>query len=667
MQDIQTEMQQLTEQLLYYARRYYNEDAPEISDFEYDRLQVRLRQLEAEYPQFARPDSPTRRVIGAVLEGFQEVQHPYPMESLQDVFSFDEVREFDARMKARFPDVEYTVELKIDGLSVCLEYENGQLVLGATRGDGRVGENVTENIRTILDVPVVVQTELPHLWIRGEVYMPNRVFERLNARREAAEEQLFANPRNAAAGSLRQLDSSICAQRRLSIFCFNVQNASEAGFRTHAESLEYLKRLGCKVIEPYIITRNVEAIFDFIRQMGDSRESLPYGIDGIVIKVNDLAQRQELGSTAKVPRWAVAYKFPPEEKNARLLDIAIQVGRTGVLTPNAVFETVRLAGTSVSRATLHNLDFIRQRDIRVGDTILVRKAGDIIPEVLGVDHSRRPPDAEPFRMPEFCPVCGAPVVQEEGEAAFRCTGAECPAQLLRSITHFASRDAMDIEGLGPALVQTLVEEKLVSSPADLYHLRLSDVAMLERMGERSAQNLLNAIEKSKQQPLSRLLFAFGIRQVGQKAAQTLAGQYPDMELLLAADVEQLTQVFDVGRITAENLYHWLHSPQGGHLIGCLREVGVNMTQPDERESRLLEGKTFVLTGTLSRYTRAEATGRIVRNGGKVSGSVSKKTSFVLAGAEAGSKLDKARSLGIPVLDEDTFDAMLAGQEPRHEN
>lgn len=667
MQDIQTEMQQLTEQLLYHARRYYNEDAPEISDFEYDRLQVRLRQLEAEYPQFARPDSPTQRVIGAVLEGFDEVRHPYPMESLQDVFSFDEVREFDARMKARFPDVEYTVELKIDGLSVCLEYENGRFVLGATRGDGRVGENVTENIRTILDVPMTVSTDLPHLWIRGEVYMPTRVFERLNAQREAAGEQLFANPRNAAAGSLRQLDSSVCSQRRLSIFCFNVQNAVEVGFRTHAESLEHLKKLGCKVIEPYIVTRDVEAIFDFIRRMGDSRESLPCGIDGIVIKVNDLAQRQELGSTAKVPRWAVAYKFPPEEKPARLLDIAIQVGRTGVLTPNAVFEPVRLAGTTVSRATLHNLDFIRQRDIRVGDTILVRKAGDIIPEVLGVDHSRRPQEAQPFQMPQICPVCGAPVVQEAGEAAFRCTGAECPAQLLRSITHFASRDAMDIEGLGPALVQSLVEEKMVASPADLYHLRLPDVAMLERMGERSAQNLLSAIEKSKAQPLSRLLFAFGIRQVGQKAAQTLAGQYPDMDSLLAADVEQLTQVFDVGQITAENLYQWLHSPQGGHLIGRLREAGVNMTQPDERESRLLEGKTFVLTGTLSRYTRAEASDRIVRNGGKVSGSVSKKTSFVLAGEEAGSKLDKARSLGIPILDEDAFDAMLAGVSSRNGN
>ena len=658
MKDVQQEMQQLTEQLLYHARRYYNEDAPEISDFEYDKMQCRLRELEGKYPQFARPDSPTQRVVGVVLDGFEEVRHPYPMESLQDVFSFDEIRDFDRRMKERFQQVEYTVELKIDGLSVCLQYENGIFILGATRGDGHVGENVTENIRTVFDVPMKVDTSYENLWVRGEVYMPNKVFERLNAQREAAGEQLFANPRNAAAGSLRQLDSSICAQRKLSMFCFNVQNAFELGFKTHSVSLEYLKKLGCKVVEPYCVTSDVEEILDFIRTMGDKRDTLPCGIDGIVIKVNDLAQRAELGSTTKVPRWAVAYKYPPEEKPAKLLDIVIQVGRTGVLTPNAVFEPVRLAGTSVSRATLHNLDFIRQRDIRVGDTIFVRKAGDIIPEVLGVDHSCRPEETQPFVMPKTCPVCGAPVVQEAGEAAFRCTGAECPAQLLRSITHFASRDAMDIEGLGPALVQLLVEEGLVASPADLYSLRLPDVAMLERMGEKSAQNLLNAIEKSKQNPLARLLFAFGIRQVGQKAAQTLAKQFGTLDKLLEAQREELTQVFDIGEITAEHLYQWLHSEQSQHLIARLKEAGVNMTQPDEQESLRLDGMTFVLTGTLSRYTRAEATQKIVRNGGKVSGSVSKKTTYVLAGEDAGSKLTKAQSMGIPVLDEDALDAML---------
>ncbi len=662
MKDIQNEMGQLTEQLLYHARRYYNEDAPEISDFEYDQMQVRLRQLEAEYPQFARPDSPTQRVIGAVLSGFEEVQHPYPMESLQDVFSFEEIREFDARMKARFAQVEYTVELKIDGLSVCLEYENGAFVWGATRGDGRVGEDVSENIKTIFDVPMTLGKELRHLWVRGEVYMPNKVFERLNAQREAAGEQLFANPRNAAAGSLRQLDSSICAQRKLSIFCFNVQNARELGFNTHSKSLEHLKSIGCKVIEPYAVTSDVEDILSFIREMGDKRDTLPCGIDGIVIKVNDLSQREELGSTSKVPRWAIAYKFPPEEKPAKLLDIVIQVGRTGVLTPNAVFEPVRLAGTSVSRATLHNLDFIRQRDIRVGDTIFVRKAGDIIPEVLSVDHSRRPEEAQAFEMPANCPVCGAPVVQEEGEAAFRCTGAECPAQLLRSITHFASRDAMDIEGLGPALVQALVEQDLVGSVADLYTLQLSDVASLERMGKKSAKNLLSAIEKSKQNPLSRLLFAFGIRQVGQKAAQTIAKQYGSLDALLEADVEQLTMTFDVGEVTARYLYQWLHSPQSAHLILRLKEAGVNMTQPDEQQSSKLAGKTFVLTGTLSRYTRSEASSLIEKNGGKVSGSVSKKTAYVLAGEDAGSKLTKAQELNIPILDEDAFEALMAQGE-----
>ncbi len=658
MDAIQKEMQELTKQLLYHANRYYNEDAPEISDFEYDKMQVHLRELEAKYPQYALPDSPTQRVIGAVLTGFEEVHHPYPMESLQDVFSYDEIRDFDLRMKERFPAVEYTVELKIDGLSVCLEYDDGRFVLGATRGDGRVGENVTENLKTVFDIPMQIETDIPRLWVRGEVYMPVKVFERLNAQREAAGEQLFANPRNAAAGSLRQLDSSICAQRKLSIFCFNVQNAREAGFSTHSESLEYLKRMGCKVVEPFIVTSSVDEIIAFIERMGERRDTLPCGIDGIVIKVNDLAAREALGSTAKVPRWAIAYKFPPEEKTARLRDIVIQVGRTGVLTPNAVFDPVRLAGTTVSRATLHNLDFIRQRDIRVGDSILVRKAGDIIPEVLGVDHSQRPEGAQPFEMPKTCPVCGAPVVQEEGEAAFRCTGAECPAQLLRSITHFASRDAMDIDGLGPALVQTLVEEKLVASPADLYSLRAADVEMIDRMGKKSAQNLISAVEKSKGNPLSRLLFAFGIRQVGQKAAQVLAGQFGTLDALCAATEEQLTQIPDIGGITAENIFTWLHSPQGEHLMRRLREAGVNTTEPNRQESEKLSGFTFVLTGTLSRYTRQEMTDRITRNGGKVSGSVSKKTSYVVAGEDAGSKLQKAESLGVPVLTEEEMEKLL---------
>lgn len=656
MEQIQQEIRQLTRELLRHARLYYNEDAPEIPDYEYDAMQRRLRELEEQYPQYALPDSPTRRVVGTVLEGFAQVRHPYPMESLQDVFSFDEILEFHRRVQEQFPGMEYTVELKIDGLSVCLQYEEGRFVRGATRGDGQVGEDVTENLRTVFDIPMELQDKRP-LWIRGEVFMPVKVFQRLNAQREAAEETPFANPRNAAAGSLRQLDSSVCARRKLSIYCFNLQNAREAGFATHDAALRFLKEQGCKVIEPYIVTADPEEIFTFIRTMGDRRDALPCGIDGIVIKVNDLAARETLGSTAKCPRWAIAYKFPPEEKPAKLRDIVVQVGRTGVLTPNAVFDPVRLAGTTVSRATLHNLDFIRQRDIRVGDTILVRKAGDIIPEVLGVDHSLRPEGAAEFKMPTVCPVCGAPVVQEPGEAAFRCTGAECPAQLLRSITHFAGRDAMDIDGLGPAVVQLLVEQKLAASPADLYTLRLTDVASLDRMGRRSAKKLLEAIEKSKQQPLSRLLYAFGIRQVGQKAAGLLARQFGSMDRLQEATREELCAIPDIGEITAESLCRWLESAQSRHLIARLREAGVNMTQPDEQLSHRLEGRTFVITGTLEKRSRQEMTQFIQQHGGKVSGSVSKRTDYLVAGEDAGSKLQKARELGVPVLTEGELEAM----------
>ena len=656
MEQIQQEIRQLTRELLRHARLYYNEDAPEIPDYEYDAMQRRLRELEEQYPQYALPDSPTRRVVGTVLEGFAQVRHPYPMESLQDVFSFDEILEFHRRVQEQFPGMEYTVELKIDGLSVCLQYEEGRFVRGATRGDGQVGEDVTENLRTVFDIPMELQDKRP-LWIRGEVFMPVKVFQRLNAQREAAEETPFANPRNAAAGSLRQLDSSVCARRKLSIYCFNLQNAREAGFATHDAALRFLKEQGCKVIEPYIVTADPEEIFTFIRTMGDRRDALPCGIDGIVIKVNDLAARETLGSTAKCPRWAIAYKFPPEEKPAKLRDIVVQVGRTGVLTPNAVFDPVRLAGTTVSRATLHNLDFIRQRDIRVGDTIQVRKAGDIIPEVLGVDHSLRPEGAAEFEMPSVCPVCGAPVVQEPGEAAFRCTGAECPAQLLRSITHFAGRDAMDIDGLGPAVVQLLVEQKLAASPADLYTLRLTDVASLDRMGRRSAKKLLEAIEKSKQQPLSRLLYAFGIRQVGQKAAGLLARQFGSMDRLQEATREELCAIPDIGEITAESLCRWLESAQSRHLIARLREAGVNMTQPDEQLSHRLEGRTFVITGTLEKRSRQEMTQFIQQHGGKVSGSVSKRTDYLVAGEDAGSKLQKARELGVPVLTEGELEAM----------
>ena len=659
MDQIQQEMRVLTAQLLRHARLYYNDDAPEISDFEYDELSRRLRALEAEYPQYASPESPTRRVVGTVLEGFSPVTHAYPMESLQDVFSFAEVEEFCRRMQERAPGAEFTAELKIDGLSVCLEYEHGIFVRGATRGDGVTGEDVTENLKTVYDIPMELPTDHERLVIRGEVYMPEKIFQRLNARREEAEQPLLANPRNAAAGSLRQLDPAVCAQRRLSIFCFNLQNSAELGFDTHAETLKYLESLGCKVIKPYIVSADPQALLRYISDMGERREELGFGIDGIVFKVNDLALRRALGSTAKAPRWAVAYKFPPEEKPAVLERIELQVGRTGVLTPNAVFEPVRLAGTTVSRATLHNEDFIRQKDIRVGDTIIVRKAGEIIPEVLGVDLSRRPAGAEEFVMPDRCPVCGAPVVREEGEAARRCTGAECPAQLARSITHFASRDAMDIEGLGPAAVEALLEAGLIAGAADLYALRLPDVAALERMGEKSAQNLLDALEKSKQNPLSRVLFALGVRHVGQKAAKVLAQKYGDLDSLLAAPEEELTEIRDIGAVIAHSLRQFLDSDQGRHLLGRLREAGLHMTEPRTAVSDRLADKTFVLTGTLARSTRQEAAARIERHGGKVSGSVSKKTDYVVAGEDAGSKLTKAQSLGVPVLTEDELDGLLA--------
>ena len=657
--DIRNEMQQLTETLRYHADRYYNQDAPEISDYEYDMLQRKLRKLEAEHPEYADPCSPTRRIIGVVLEGFESVTHPYPMESLQDVFSFDEVREFDQKIRAQFPNAVYTAELKVDGLSVCLEYENGRFVRGATRGDGKVGENVTENLRTILDLPQVIPSDLPQIVVRGEVYMSERVFQQLNRLRESADEPLFANPRNAAAGSLRQLDSNICAQRRLSILCFNLQNGDELGFISHAQTFSFLKEQGFPVVEPFEVCHTIEDAISYIERIGSCRGDLPFGIDGIVIKVDDLSSRKQLGSTSKVPRWAVAYKFPPEEKPAQLKDIVLQVGRTGVLTPNAVFEPVRLAGTKVSRATLHNADFIAQKDIRIGDTIFVRKAGDIIPEVLGIDISKRPEGTVPFEMPSVCPVCGAPVVREPGEAASRCIGAECPAQLARSIVHFASRDAMDVEGLGPASVDALLEHNLIRSVGDLYSMQAQDLAALDKMGEKSAENLLSALERSKQQPLARLLFAFGIRHVGQKAARVLAQKYGSLDAICAASLEDLTETPDIGKITAESLLQWIDSQQGRHLMESLRNAGLNFTQPDERVSNQFSGMTFVLTGTLEKYNRSEAGALIEKNGGKVSGSVSKKTTYVVAGTEAGSKLTKAQSLGIPILTEEDFETMLA--------
>ncbi len=632
---------------------YYVKDDPTMSDYDYDHKLRRLEELEGAHPELITPDSPTQRVGGKALESFTQVTHRVPLESLQDVFDFDELRAFDQRVRGVEPKVSYSVEPKVDGLSVALEYQDGQFVRGATRGDGLVGEDVTENLKTVKSIPLSIHDVPGTLIVRGEVYMPKKVFHALNEEREKRGEALFANPRNAAAGSLRQLDPKIAAQRRLDIAVFNIQWAENEDFHSHTQGINYLADKGFKVI-PHVICSSIEEAVAQVQAIGEGRENYPFDIDGAVIKVDDLAQRQTLGSTAKFPRWAAAYKYPPEVKPSRLTDIVIQVGRTGVLTPKAVLEPVRLAGTTVTNATLHNQDFITEKDIRIGDTVLVRKAGEIIPEVLSVVMEKRPDDAVPYRFPEVCPECGAPVARDEDGAHIRCTGAECPAQLLRNLAHFASRDAMDIEGLGIAVVENLVKAGLVKTPGDLYFLREEDVAELERMGKKSAQNLLSAIEKSKSQDLSRLLFAFGIRQVGQKAGKILAQRFGSLDNLQAATVEELTQVDDIGAITAQSIVDWFASPQSQHLIARLKEAGVNMQAEQKGEDQRFAGKTFVLTGTLDRFTRAEATKMIEDRGGKAAGSVSKKTTYVVAGEAAGSKLRKAQELGVPVLTQEEF-------------
>lgn len=636
---------------------YYVKDDPTMSDYDYDHKLRRLEELEGAHPELVTLDSPTQRVGGKALESFTQVTHRVPLESLQDVFDFDELRAFDQRVRGVEPKVSYSVEPKVDGLSVALEYQDGQFVRGATRGDGLVGEDVTENLNTVKSIPLSIPDVPGTLIVRGEVYMPKKVFHALNEEREKRGEALFANPRNAAAGSLRQLDPKIAAQRRLDIAVFNIQWAENEDFHSHTEGINYLADKGFKVI-PHVICSTIEEAVEQVKAIGEGRENYPFDIDGAVIKVDNLAQRQTLGSTAKFPRWAAAYKYPPEVKPSRLTDIVIQVGRTGVLTPKAVLEPVRLAGTTVTNATLHNQDFITEKDIRIGDTVLVRKAGEIIPEVLSVVMEKRPDDAVPYRFPDVCPECGAPVARDEDGAHIRCTGAECPAQLLRNLAHFASRDAMDIEGLGIAVVENLVKAGLVKTPGDLYFLREEDVAELERMGKKSAQNLLSAIEKSKSQDLSRLLFAFGIRQVGQKAGKILAQRFGSLDNLQAATVEELTQVDDIGAITAQSIVDWFASPQSQHLIARLKEAGVNMQAEQKGEDQRFAGKTFVLTGTLDRFTRAEATKMIEDRGGKAAGSVSKKTTYVVAGEAAGSKLRKAQELGVPVLTQEEFLALM---------
>ena len=649
---------ELTNLLLDANYRYYVLDDPQMPDFEYDRLLRELEELEKANPTLAREDSPTKRVGGAALSQFEKVTHPVPLMSLQDVFSNEELLDFLQKTQEAAPGAEFSIEPKIDGLSVALEYVDGTFVRGATRGDGSVGEDVTENLKTIRAIPMTLENAPARLIVRGEVFMPKKSFEKLNQRQEAEGKPLFANPRNAAAGSLRQLDSKITAKRGLDIYIFNIQ-LMEGGpeLHSHVETLHYLKTLKFKVI-PHKKLSAPTKILEEIASINDNREKLTCDIDGAVIKMDDLAQRERLGATAKFPRWAAAYKYPPEVKATIVEDIVVQVGRTGVLTPKAIVKAVRLAGTTVTNATLHNQDFIRERDIRIGDTVLIRKAGEIIPEILEVDLGKRPEGTAPYVLPTHCPVCGAETAQDENGAFLRCTGAECPAQLSRNIAHFVSRDAMDIEGLGAAIVDGLIEKGLIHSPADIYYLTLVDIQSLWKSGSTAAKKLLNAIEESKHQDVSRLIYALGIRQVGAKTGKILASAFGSLDTLMAASLEELTAIPDVGDITAQSIFDWFRQEQSRHMVQRLREAGVNFESLRVITDNRFAGKTFVLTGALSKFTREEATEKIELFGGKASGSVSKKTSVVVVGENAGSKERKARELGIPILTEDEFLAMI---------
>ncbi len=659
--DVKTQAEQLREALNEHNYHYYVLDAPTISDFEYDKMLRELEDLEAAHPELVTPDSPTQRVGGKALDSFQQVTHRVPLQSLQDVFSPDELLDFDRRVREGADSPEYLLEPKVDGLSVALEYADGVFVRGATRGDGQVGEDVTENLRTIRSIPMKLEHAPATLIVRGEVYMPRKTFEKLNGERELRGEALFANPRNAAAGSMRQLDPKIAAARGLDMVVFNIQYTDREPFATDSAALDWLRSLRFKVID-YRLSGDMGEIQSAIFELGDQREKYPFDIDGAVVKVNSLTQREGLGETAKFPRWAAAYKYPPEQKESVVEDIVVQVGRTGVLTPKAVVAPVRLAGTTVTNATLHNQDFITEKDIRIGDRVIVQKAGEIIPEIVSVVKEKRPEGTVPYLLPKVCPVCGAPVERDEDGAHIRCTGAECPAQLLRTLTHFASRDAMDIEGLGPAVVEGLVEAGMVKTPADLYRLDRDEVAKLERMGKKSADNLLAAIEKSKGNDLSKLLFAFGIRQVGQKAGKILAARFGSLDGLAQATEEELTAINDVGGITAKYLTEWFAAPQSQHLIAALKEAGVNMESQAAPVGDRLAGITFVLTGELSACSRKEAGDKLEAQGAKVSGSVSKKTGCVIAGEAAGSKLRKAQELGVPVLDEEQFLVLVGERE-----
>lgn len=657
--DAQKEIIKLRREIEKYAKLYYVYDNPAISDYEYDQLMQQLKAMEAEHPELITPDSPTQRVGGVALSQFEPVVHQVPLESLTDVFSYDELFAFGDRMDSMIAGShDYSVEPKVDGLSMSLEYENGIFVRGATRGDGITGENVTENLRTVRSLPLRIENAPERLIVRGEVYMSKAVFEELNTQREINGEQLLANPRNAAAGSMRQLDPKVAASRKLDIIFFNMQFSSEHKYTTHTETLDAMRDMGFPVI-PYMHYDNIHDCVERIEWLGENRGELPYEMDGAVIKINSLAQREALGSTAKAPRWAVAFKYPPERKESCVRDIVIQVGRTGVLTPKVIVDPIRLAGTTVSAATLHNQDNIDRLDLRIGDTVVLQKAGEIIPEVLSVNKEKRPEGTVPFLMPSVCPECGSPVIRDEDGAALRCTSPECPAQRLRNIAHFASREAMDIEGLGISVCESLINSGLVNSAADLYYLEPQSVAGLDRMGKKSAENLISAIEKSKEAGMARLVCAFGIRQVGQKAAKVLAAHFADLDSLIAADEDMLTGIPDIGAITASFITEWFANPQSMHLVGRLRDAGVSFASKEERKDNRFAGMTFVLTGTLQHYTRDEAAAIIESYGGKASSSVSKKTSFVLAGENAGSKLTKAEGLGIRIISEQEFDNMIS--------
>lgn len=656
---IKKQMDELCERLNDYSYRYYVKDDPAVSDYEYDMLLRSLAELEKKYPEYASANSPTKRVGGEVLEGFEQVRHEVSMESLQDAFSEGEVEEFANRVSQVLGDnTEFDVEPKIDGLSVSLEYENGIFKRGSTRGDGTVGEDVTFNLKTVKTIPLVLKEPVEYLEVRGEVYISRTDFAKLNEKREEEGLSVFANPRNAAAGSLRQLDSKVAASRKLDIFVFNIQRINGKNVKTHSEGLELLRSLGFKVIDNYVC-KGIKQAYARVKKIGDERKDYKYDTDGAVIKVNNLESRTLLGSNAKAPKWAIAYKFPAEQKKTTVKDICVQVGRTGVLTPAADLEPVFIAGSTVSRATLHNIDNIRQKDIRIGDTVVIQKAGDIIPEVVGVDFSKRDGTETIFEMPKNCPVCGSAVVREEGEAAYRCMGIDCPAQTLRHIEHFVSRNAMDIDGLGPSIIKQMLDTGIIKTASDLYYIDPQRVAMMEKMGEKSAANLMDAIEKSKKNDLGRLIFALGIRHIGEKAGKNLAKKFKTLDNLISASEEEIENTPDFGSIMAKSVHSFFKDEKNIKTIERLRAADVNFDYIQSGgENVLFSGKTFVLTGTLTRYTRNDAKQLIENMGGNVSGSVSKKTDFVLAGSEAGSKLEKAQKLGVKIIDENEFENMM---------